>query len=102
MTTPIVAALSRCACSENMASLVSQPGGLSDPFDSGQSGKAIPALMLVVNAPRITRTKTQALPKAAKAARAGRWTAADRGWEEGSMKGKAAQKTPTGGFPQTL
>ena len=40
-------------------------------MERGQSGKAIPALMLVVNAPRATRTKTHAAPKAEKKASAG-------------------------------
>jgi len=64
-------ALRRWACSENIGRLVSQPWGFSEPFDSGQSGKAIPASMLVVKAPSVTRTKTHAPATAAKVARAG-------------------------------
>jgi hypothetical protein len=68
---PIVDALSLWECSANIEILLSQPDGLREPFERGQSGNAMPALMLVVNAPRATKTKTQAAPTAAKTASAG-------------------------------
>src|SRR5665213_2871306 len=79
---PIVTALRRCECSANMARLVSQPLGLSEPLERGQSGKAIPAPIVVVNAPRATRTKTHAAATAENAARAGLWPAVR--WRLGS------------------
>jgi hypothetical protein len=71
VTALINPALRRWECSENIERSVSHPRGLSDPFERGQSGKAIPAFMLVVNAPRLTSTKTQRAPNAEKAASAG-------------------------------
>ena len=53
-------ALRRCECSANIERSVSHPVGFSEPFESGQSGKAIPAPIVVVNAPSATRTKTHA------------------------------------------
>jgi hypothetical protein len=64
-------ALSRCECSANIAGWSASPWGLSEPLESGQSGNAIPAPMLVVKAPRVTRTKTHVAAIAANAARPG-------------------------------
>ena len=63
VTALITLALSRCECSANLSISVSQPAGFTEPFDNGQSRNAIPAPMLVVNAPSATRTKTHALPR---------------------------------------
>ena len=68
---PIIVPLSRCECSANIEMLCSQPFGLIEPFDKGQSANAIPAPMLVVKAPSVTRTNTHAAPIALKIARPG-------------------------------
>src|SRR6188768_485586 len=72
---PITVPLSRCECSANLSISVSQPCGLTEPLDSGQSGNAIPAPIVVVKAPSATSTNTQALPMAANQARAGLYVA---------------------------
>ena len=64
-------ALSRWECSANMARFVSHPAGFSEPFERGQSGKAMPAPMLVVKAPSVTRTNTQPAASAENAAERG-------------------------------
>ena len=68
----MIVALSRWECSANMLMCVSQPLGFSEPFESGQSANAMPALIVVVNAPRATSTNTQALAMAANRANPGR------------------------------
>ena len=68
-----------------MARFVSQPVGLSDPFDRGQSGNAMPAPMLVVKAPRVTSTNTQPAASAENAASAGLWPAVRPGVWVGAM-----------------
>ena len=70
---PIIMPESRCECSANIEMSCSQPSGLIEPLDNGQSGNAIPAPMLVVKAPRVTSRNTHTLPIAAKNARAGLW-----------------------------
>ena len=99
VSTPTV---SRCECSANIARLLSQPCGLSDPFDSGQSGNAMPAPMLVVKAPRQTGMNAQAQPTAANPARAGWWTG---GREEGVVESISGRTIPPEGpccRPQTF
>jgi len=88
---PITAPVRRWECSANIEMSRSQPSGLIEPFDSGQSGKAMPALMLVVNAPRVTSTKTQTAPATAEAARAGLWVAV-RVAEEVAMEREVADE----------
>ena len=86
---PITAPVRRCECSANIDTSRSQPSGLIEPFESGQSGKAMPALMLVVKAPSVTSTNTQTLPAAAKAERAGLWVtvrAEAVGWAMGGRR----------------
>jgi hypothetical protein len=84
----IIPALSRCECSANMAMFVSHPFGLSDPFESGQSGKAIPAPMLVVKAPSATRTNTHAAVRAENTASPGLWPGARLEGSTVSMTGE--------------
>src|SRR6187551_2343742 len=72
---PITVPLRRCECSANLSISVNQPCGLTEPLESGQSGKAMPAPMVVVKAPSATSTNTQALPMAANQARAGLYVA---------------------------
>ena len=99
---PIVAPESRCECSANIAMSVSQPAGLTEPFESGQSTKAIPAPMLVVNAPNATSTKTQMLAQAAKSASRGWWVAVSGAWEDEAMSKLTGQKKVGNCRPQTL
>ena len=63
VTALITLALRRWECSANLSISVSQPAGLTEPLESGQSRKAMPAPMLVVKAPSATSTKTHALPR---------------------------------------
>ena len=95
-------ALSRWECSANIDRFVSQPSGLSEPFESGQSGNAMPALMLVVKAPSATSTNTQAAAKAENAASAGLYEASCWLSGRGSMSGGNEQKKATSCPPQTL
>ena len=78
-------ALRRCECSANIAMFVSQPFGFREPLDRGQSGNAIPAPMLVVNAPSVTSTNTQTAETAAKAASPGLNPGVREGWESVGM-----------------
>jgi hypothetical protein len=78
-------ALSLWECSANIETSLSQPAGFSDPFESGQSGKAMPAPMVVVNAPSVTSRNTQAAANAENAARAGLWPAVRAGPAEGAV-----------------
>ena len=71
VSSPIIIALRRCECSANIERLLIQPLGLSEPFERGQSGNAIPAPIVVVKAPSATRTNTQAAASAENAARDG-------------------------------
>src|SRR5271165_5635190 len=98
----IMPALSLWECSANMETSESQPLGLREPLESGQSGNAIPAPMLVVKAPRATSTKTQAAANAENAASAGLWPAV-RGRLDveamgGGNGGQKAQGCPTQRF----
>ncbi len=88
-------ALSRCECSANIAMFVSHPAGLREPLERGQSGNAIPAPMLVVNAPRATRTNTQAAATAENAARPGfRPAVRGRSWVVAMRRADGPEKLP--------
>ena len=99
---PMVTPESRWECSANIARSVSQPSGLIDPFESGQSGNAMPAPILVVNAPRVTSTKTQAAPLAANHARAGLYCALREEGGDADMSVRIEEKKRCRYRPQTL
>ena len=101
-TIPITMALNRWECSANMFTWVSQPGGLKEPFEVGQSRKAMPAPIVVVKAPRATRTKTQALASAANSASPGRYGVVREREGDGSMSGKTAHQKGRCCLRQTL
>ncbi len=48
---PTIIPSKRWLCSAAIAGFWVQPSGLSEPFESGQSGKIIPAPIVVVNPP---------------------------------------------------
>src|SRR5215212_11642390 len=92
---PIIMPVSRCECSANIDRFSSQPAGLMEPLESGQSGKAMPAPMLVVNAPSVTSRNTHALPTAAKIASAG--LCEEVRWEVGAAAMSEANDQQKGG-----
>ena len=64
-------AIRRCPCSVRTLTICSQPGGLSVPKESGQSGTAKPASRLVTSAPATTRPKVATTVKRARRATRG-------------------------------
>ena len=60
---------SRWPCSARMAGSSTQPSGLIEPLESGQSGKAMPAPIVVVNPPAYSRHSVPANTNKQKAKR---------------------------------